>query len=96
MILDLSDEARADIIDIHDYSVGQWGVARADSYLEDLTVQIERLVAGQYSGTKVDEVGRGLRRQVCGRHVIWFRVNADVLRVVRVLHQSRDAGRWVE
>lgn len=28
-------------------------------------------------------------------HEMWFRLDGDTLGVVRVLHSSRDAGRWV-
>ena len=49
------------------------------------------LAEGDLSGVAANEIQPGLRRQVSGSHVIWFRVEADLLRVVRVLHQSRDA-----
>ena len=53
------------------------------------------LAEGNISGVAASEIQPGLRRQISGSHVIWFRVEADLLTVVRVPHQSRDAGKWV-
>ena len=47
-------------------------------------------------GGAAEDIATGLRRQIVGSHLIWFRLNGERLVVIRVLHQSRDAGRWVE
>jgi len=53
---------------------------------------MKALARGDLSGTRADDVAQGLRRQVSGSHVIWFRAEGDALRVVRVLHGARDMG----
>jgi toxin ParE1/3/4 len=90
--LDVSEDARADIRSIHKYSVKQWGSYRAGEYIDDLRDRMKALARGELSGTRADDVAQGLRRQVSGSHVIWFRVQGNALRVVRVLHGARDVG----
>jgi len=36
---------------------------------------------------------RGLRRKGCGSHVIFYRIDGDIVRIVRVLHQRMDPSR---
>ena len=92
MRLDLSSDARADLNDILAYSAKQWGPVKAFDYVGEIRERMDALARGDLSGTRVDGIPSGLRRQIVSSHVIWFRVEGDRLRVVRVLHQSRDAG----
>ncbi len=84
--------ATQDIDDIWVYSFDRWGLVRADDYISDLRWRAEALARGELSSVRADDVAQGLRRQVSGSHVIWFRVEGDALRVVRVLHGARDVG----
>ncbi|MFN0113358.1 MAG: type II toxin-antitoxin system RelE/ParE family toxin [Paracoccaceae bacterium] len=95
MKLDVSAEAKADIRALYVYSVRHWGRARASVHVDDIREKMRSLAKGDLPGAAADEVGPGLRRQIAGSHAIWFRVEGERLRVVRVLHQSRDAGVWV-
>ena len=95
MRLDLSQEALCDLDDILRYSVNQWGVDRAFEYQSEIDSRMNALADGTLSGLTAESIGVDLRRLVSGSHVIWFRVEGDALRIVRVLHSSRDAGRWV-
>ena len=87
--------ATRDLNEIWNFSLANWGGSRADRYMMALRDTAIALAEGDLSGVAANEIQPGLRRQVSGSHVIWFRVEADLLRVVRVLHQSRDAGKWV-
>jgi toxin ParE1/3/4 len=93
--LDISDAARADIRAAHAFSVTHWGKPRADEYILEIRARMKLLASGSLTGVAAEHVGPGLRRQNAGSHAIWFRIEGDRLRVVRVLHQSREAGIWV-
>jgi toxin ParE1/3/4 len=88
--LDVSVEAQSDIRGIYAYSVRHWGRDRAGDYLDHLRERMTALARGELSGTAADDVAPGMRRQLAGSHAIWFRIAGDRIRVVRVLHQSRD------
>ena len=90
----VSDAVTRDLGAIYQYSKENWGIARARTYVQAIKAQFRLLAKGDVSGTQADAITPGLRRLVCGSDVIWFRVEGDVLHVLRVLHTSRDAGRW--
>ncbi len=96
MRLDVSQAARADLIEIFAYSRRTWGHVRATAYLTALREATRSLGRGNLRGQRADDVATGLRRPVVGSHVIWFRIEGEVLRIIRVQHGCRDAGRWVE
>lgn len=95
MILEITPLAKQDIIDIYSFSKAEWGTVRARVYANDLRSRMKALAVQRLSGQAADAVLQGLRRQVSGSHVIWFRREPDRIVVIRVLHQSRDAGRWL-
>ena len=87
--------AAQDIEEIWEFSAQNWGVARADRSVGDIRGAAEALANGSLQGTSEEGLGAGLRRQICGSHVIWFRCQSGAVSIGRVLHQSRDVGRWV-
>ncbi|MBP1805660.1 type II toxin-antitoxin system RelE/ParE family toxin [Rubellimicrobium aerolatum] len=91
MKLELAKEADSDLLDILRYGRTHWGGARAMTYIGEIRTRMRSLAAGHSSGTQADEIAPGLRRQVAASHVIWFRVEGDRLRVLRVLHGNQDA-----
>ena len=95
MKLFLTDAAQADIAEIYACSRKRWGVAQARSYALDLRSMLKCFAAGQTAGLAAPDIRPGMRCQLSGSHVIWFRAEPGLLRVIRVLHQSRDAGRWI-
>ena len=96
MRLVVSDDARTDLIETYQFGLEHWGRAASGAYVGVIRTQMKSLARGETSGVSADDADLGLRRLVVRSHVIWFRIVGTELRVVRVLHQSRDAGRWVE
>jgi toxin ParE1/3/4 len=94
MTVTLRPAAREDLRDIWVYGRDTWGEAAADQYFDDLTVSIDRLADHPLSAPVSAELGKGYRRLVSAAHVVFYVVNAESVAVVRVLHQSRDAGVW--
>jgi toxin ParE1/3/4 len=93
MKLDITRAARADLLEIADYSRKTWGQARTRLYLDDLRETLHRLARAEIGGVSDEQVGPGLRRQLAGSHAVWFRVEDGRLRIIRILHHSRDAAR---
>ena len=92
MRLVVSDDARADLIETYRFGIERWGRTASGAYISLIRTQMKSLARGEKSGVTADDADLGLRRLVVRSHVIWFRVEGTDLRVVRVLHQSRDAG----
>jgi toxin ParE1/3/4 len=95
VILDITPLAKADIVEIYQFSKAEWGDVRARSYADELRRRLKALALGQLPGQSADYVAAGLCRQVSGAHVIWFRRETDRVLILRILHQSRDVGRWL-
>jgi toxin ParE1/3/4 len=93
--LEFTSDATSDLDDILDYSIAQWGVDRGFDYVTEIRNRAMRLADGFHPGLQADDIQHGLRRQLSGSHVIWFRRETNRILIIRVLHQSRDAGRWV-
>lgn len=86
-------EADADLENIWDYTLREWGLDQALKYDADLIGRIERLARGHTPSRPADDVAPGLRRALAGEHVVFFREDAERVTVVRVLHQRMDVGR---
>lgn len=93
--LHLSREAQDDLRGIWLYSAGNWGPQQANRYLDAIRAAITGLADGTTVSSSAEDVLPGFRRVTNGRHIVYFRENADAVEVIRVLHQGMDAGRWV-
>jgi toxin ParE1/3/4 len=91
--LRLTSEANADLGDIISYSLDQFGRATADKYLSALESAFEILERYPESGGIYAGIVPDVRWALCGRHRIFYRVEEDIVTVVRILHFARDAKR---
>src|SRR5262249_48971490 len=83
-------ESEQDLLDIWDYSAQTWSLETADKHLEAIYASTERLGEWPFSGRARDEIRIGLRSLVVYPHVIFYRVTATRVDVVRVLYGGRD------
>ena len=89
----LSPAAQADLESIWDYSRRHWGEAQAETYTRSIQAACEALAEGTLVSRSAEEVRAGYRKVAVGSHVMFFRVQADVVEIVRILHQSMDVDR---
>ena len=90
MNLLLSPAAQLDVSDIWDFTVARWGEDQAERYNSRIRDTLNELAAGRRSSRAADDVVRGYRTCFIGSHVAYFRIDADDLIVIRILHQSMD------
>lgn len=81
--------ARQDIEAIGDY-IAQDDPVHAMAFVEALRHQCQRIAAQPLMYRLRPELGVGLRSCPHGRYVIFFSVQEDAVRIVRVLHGARD------
>jgi toxin ParE1/3/4 len=84
-----------DLGDIFDYTEQEFGSAKATSYLLELETVFNQLISSPKLGRERDEIRANLRSMVHSSHVIFYRVRTDHIRIVRVLHSSRDLSRFL-
>ena len=90
---ELSAAADQDIQDIYDYAAQEYGEDQAESYTLELEIFLEELVRSPEMGRRRDDIRTGLRSFPKGHHVIFYRILADRIRIVRILHSRQDLTR---
>ncbi len=88
-----SPAARADLDEIWDYSVEQWGAERAEAYILQIRDACEALASGRKKGRAIDDIRPGYLKLAAGSHFLFFRIgNGGIIDVVRILHQRMDVS----
>ena len=85
-----SPEAQADISDIWDYTVREWGHLQAQKYNRQLEEAALSLLESSLPGLSAEHVRTGYRKFLVGRHAMYFRLYETQVEVVRILHSSMD------
>ena len=83
-----SQKAEDDLIGIGEYTLRSWGEAQAERYLAALEECCEMLGNNPELGRSCEEIRPGLRRFEQGKHVVFYRKDAEGIVVSRILHQS--------
>lgn len=91
--LRLTPAALRDLEGIWRYSAQQWGPVQAGLYLDLLNAAFEALAHAPESAPSCEHVRPGYRKQIVKHHAVYYRTEADVVIVVRVLHERMDAPR---
>lgn len=91
--LSLSRKAEADLSEIADYTIGEFGIAQARRYRDSLEGCFSSLCANPLLGRSAEELTPGLRRVRQQAHTIFYIPTSDQILIVRVLHHSRDFQR---
>ncbi|AQR74886.1 type II toxin-antitoxin system RelE/ParE family toxin [Sphingomonas sp. LM7] len=94
MRLELSREAQADLDDIRDYSVAQFGVPRAIAYLDAVEQAFRRVLDFPEIGAVRPELA-GVRSLGCQQHRLFYTVDGETIRIVRILHKAMDVEQWL-
>ncbi|MDP3174167.1 MAG: type II toxin-antitoxin system RelE/ParE family toxin [Phenylobacterium sp.] len=89
----LTPRARSDVAEIWDYTEATWGRSQAETYIRDLQRVIESAAEHPRLGRASDDIRAGYFRRTAGSHVVFYRLNAEGVEVVRILHQSMDFDR---
>ncbi|MBI1286224.1 MAG: type II toxin-antitoxin system RelE/ParE family toxin [Flavobacteriales bacterium] len=90
---EISLPADEDLEEIFIYTEEEFGTDQAVEYLTELDTVFYQLVGNPELGRERNEIKKGLRSFPSGSHVVFYRILADHVRIVRVLHGSRDLPR---
>jgi toxin ParE1/3/4 len=81
----LSNEAKADLIRIHQFGVRKFGITQADIYFESFFDYFEIIAQRPYSFESVDYIRKGYRRCVCGVDTIYYRLEDEVVEIMAIV-----------
>jgi toxin ParE1/3/4 len=92
----LSKPADQDLENIFDYTEEEFSLDQAINYLNDLEILFDQLVVNPELGRDRSEIKSGLRSIPKTSHVIFYRIMPDNIRIIRVLHGSRDLIKFLD
>ena len=93
--LRISPRASADVIEIWSY-IADDSEANADAFIDKLYETMQLLADKPGSGRHREELASGMQSFPCGRYIIFYRVVASAIEIVRVLHGARDIEKLFE
>jgi len=81
----LSQEAKEDLIRIHQYGVEKFGMAQADKYYNTFFDYFEIIAQQPFSFESIDYIQNGYRRCVCGVDSIYYRINSGTVEIMAIV-----------
>ncbi len=81
----LSNEAREDLIRIHQYGVSKFGIDQADKYFNTFFDYFDLIAQRPYSFESVDYINPGYRRCVRGSDSIYFRIHEETVEIMAIV-----------
>lgn len=85
-----TDKAERDLEGIVDYTVQEWGVSRANSYLDGLETLAQLLAENPDIGTARGSLFEGLLSFPYESHVLYYEKQSHGIVILRVLHRYMD------
>ena len=85
-----TDKAERDLEGIIDYTVQEWGVSQANTYLDGLESRAQLLAENPDLGTARETLSEGLLSFPYESHILYYKKHARGIVIVRVLHQHMD------
>ena len=81
----LSNEAKTDLIRIHQYGVEKFGMAQADKCFDTFFEYFEIISQRPFSFESVEYLKKGYRRCVCGSDSIYYKINEDFVEIMAIV-----------
>ena len=93
----LSNEAKKDLIRIHQYGVERFGIIQADKYFHTFFAYFELIAEQPFSFESVDHIKKGYRCCVCGVDSIYFKLHDNVVDIMAIIgRQNKTFKRFLE
>lgn len=81
----LSNNAKEDLIRIHQYGVEKFGLKQADKYFEEFFKYFDKISRNPFAFTSVDHIRIGYRKCPCGTDTIYYRINNNEVEIMAII-----------
>jgi toxin ParE1/3/4 len=81
----LSNEAKEDLIRIHQFGVKKFGITQADKYFYSFFDYFEIIAQRPFSFESVDYIKEGYRRCPCVSDTIYYRINDSMVEIMAII-----------
>ncbi len=89
----IAPAVKNDLKDIYQYGLRQWGQAQSESYLSTIKNQFWLLTDQPLIGIERPELLPDTRSLPIESHTLFYRVTANRVEIIRVLHGRQDPHR---
>jgi toxin ParE1/3/4 len=89
----LTPAAERDLEGIWVYTAGKWNRKQANHYIDVLTTTFSDLAQHPKTAPACDAIRPGYRRRSIEQHMIYFRITAYGISIIRILHVRMDGPR---
>jgi len=90
----LSEIADEDLEDVFDYTLNEFGFEQPEKCLLEIEDIFQNLILNPHSGKTRNEIKKGLYSFPKDNHIIFYRILDNHIRIVPVLHGSRDIPKY--
>jgi len=81
----LSNEAKDDLLRIHEFGTVVFGSDQADKYLNNFFDCFDLIAKQPMAFQSVDHIKKGYKRCVCGVESIFYRIENDVVEIITII-----------
>lgn len=92
----IAPAAKTDLKDIYQYGLRQWGRVQSASYLTTIKDQFWLLIQQPLMGIERNELLPEVRSLPIESHTLFYRVTANTVEIIRVLHGRQDPQRHLK
>ena len=86
----ISKKAISDLEEIWLYTVDKWSIEQADRYYNLIFDEIDFICKNPKTAMQMDDIRKNYRAAKVNSHLIFFKVENDIVRIVRILHERMD------
>ena len=86
----ISKKAVSDLEEIWLYTVEKWSIDQADRYYNLIFDEIQFICKNVNAGKSMEHVRKGYRASKVKSHLIFYRIQNNIVEVVRILHERMD------
>jgi toxin ParE1/3/4 len=86
----ISKKAITDLEEIWLYTINQWSIDQADRYYNLIFDEISFICKNPQTGNQRDDIRKNYRAAKVKSHLIFFKVEKNVVHIVRILHERID------
>lgn len=86
----ITKKAVSDLEEIWLYTVEKWSIDQADRYYNLIFDEIQFICKNVNAGKSMEHVRKGYRASKVKSHLIFYRIQNNVVEVIRILHERMD------
>ena len=88
--------AESDLESIWLYTVEQWGVDQADTYLKSIIKRFDWIAENPLLGKQRDDVKKGYYCIPEGMHLVFYKIINKQIEIIGIPHQSMDIVEYLK